>query len=199
MHQVNNENPSNTRAKEMMRLVAEFGAAEFALGQDVGLERRSVDSELRVSQAREQLYSAINATMAEPAPIDMVLHCPACGKQHIDAPECGPLMFDQMQDAPKVWDNPPHRSHKCHGCGHIWRPADVPTNGVCAVNTKGKNDSPIATPVAINKAAQQAAIDLAGRLTELAACAPHLQRVQLANGLQEAAAFIRNIAINRHD
>src|SRR5574340_600312 len=25
----------------------------------------------------------------------------------------------------KGWDNPPHRSHLCHGCGHIWRPADV--------------------------------------------------------------------------
>ncbi len=35
----------------------------------------------------------------------------------------------------------PHRSHLCHGCGHIWRPADVPTNGVVATKTKGKADS----------------------------------------------------------
>lgn len=42
-----------------------------------------------------------------------------------------------------AWDNPPHRSHKCSGCGHIWRPADVCTNGVAAVKTVGKNDSPL--------------------------------------------------------
>lgn len=83
-------------------------------------------------------------------PIDMVLHCPECGVQHIDKPmteaeyaarlhesswwECG-------GDKPGRWTNPPHRSHLCHGCGHIWRPADVPTNGVRAVKTKGQNDS----------------------------------------------------------
>lgn len=59
--------------------------------------------------------------------IDMVLHCPACGLQHID-------------EATAAWPNPPHRSHLCHGCGHVWRPADVPTNGVKAVKTKGQRD-----------------------------------------------------------
>jgi len=68
-------------------------------------------------------------------PVDMVLHCPACGLQHIDAPD------ERTAD----WKNEPHRSHLCHGCGHIWRPADVPTNGVQAVKTPGKADSPIAT------------------------------------------------------
>jgi len=68
-------------------------------------------------------------------PIDMVLHCPACGMQHVDAPQDHPL---------DPWLNPPHRSHLCKGCGHIWRPADVPTNGVAAVKTRGKADSPIA-------------------------------------------------------
>ena len=83
-------------------------------------------------------------------PIDMVLHCPACWHQHIDAPE-GPSQ--RVGDSPEVatgmaildgaWTNPPHRSHLCDRCGHIWRPADVPTNGVAAVKTKGKNDSPL--------------------------------------------------------
>lgn len=75
-------------------------------------------------------------------PIDMVLHCPACGLQHIDradTPEDGA----DWNDPEITWNNPPHRSHLCHGCGHIWRPADVPTNGVRAVLTKGKADSPI--------------------------------------------------------
>jgi len=60
--------------------------------------------------------------------IPMVLHCPSCGLQHIDAPSPG-------------WDNPPHRSHLCHGCGTIWRPADVPTVGVEAIQTRGVADT----------------------------------------------------------
>lgn len=95
-----------------------------------------------------------------PPPIDMILHCPVCGKQHIDAPEgfkatgqCECDVFGScevctaneeayrefLRDGP--WTNPPHRSHLCHECGHIWRPADVPTNGVAEIRTKGKNDS----------------------------------------------------------
>lgn len=87
-------------------------------------------------------------------PIDMVLHCPKCGMQHIDYEEPPPPGIDSWDD-PRVrtitphldhWTNPPHRSHLCRrsegGCGHIWRPADVPTNGVAAIYTRGKNDSP---------------------------------------------------------
>jgi predicted RNA-binding Zn-ribbon protein involved in translation (DUF1610 family) len=75
----------------------------------------------------------------------MVLHCPACGQQHIDAPDPEPPMIYAMglcaSGSRPFWGNPPHRSHLCHGCGHIWRPADVPTTGVQAVKTRGKNDS----------------------------------------------------------
>jgi hypothetical protein len=89
------------------------------------------------------------------APIDMVLHCPACGQQHIDAPkDCDMGMGCEQAgvcyasavgqpDRCSTWTNPPHRSHLCHHCGHIWRPADVPTNGVAQVKTRGKNDSEI--------------------------------------------------------
>ena len=95
------------------------------------------------------------ARIAEPAsslPIDMILHCPSCGMQHVDAPDTSPdhAVCDRMCDcaaghcdaSPVAWTNPPHRSHLCHGCGHIWRPADVPTNGVAAITTQGKNDYP---------------------------------------------------------
>ena len=79
------------------------------------------------------------------APIDMVLHCPACGVQHIDAPEeTDPSTWTAEQYG--HWTNPPHRSHLCADCGHVWRPADVPTNGVRAATTVGKNDSPIVVP-----------------------------------------------------
>jgi hypothetical protein len=96
--------------------------------------------------------AATHAAAEEPAPIDMVLYCPKCGEQHIDEPDTLHV-FDGKDAAGNAhvgdvggdgeWNNPPHRSHLCHGCGHIWRPADVPTNGVAAVKTAGKNDSPI--------------------------------------------------------
>ena len=62
--------------------------------------------------------------------IPMVLHCPRCGMQHVDAPGPG-------------WTNPPHRSHQCQneGCGTIWRPSDLPTVGVVAIQTTGKADN----------------------------------------------------------
>lgn len=62
-------------------------------------------------------------------PIDILLFCPNCGKQHIDQPQ------------PELnWTNPPHRSHECHFCHWVWRPADVPTNGVEKILTVGKRD-----------------------------------------------------------
>lgn len=85
----------------------------------------------------------------------MVLFCPACGFQHIDEPEL-PYIGDRItetgdEDAAArirkaTWTNPPHRSHLCLGCGHIWRPADVPTTGVAAIQTKGKADSEPVSP-----------------------------------------------------
>lgn len=63
-------------------------------------------------------------------PIDMVLHCPACHLQHVDAPE-----------PENDWTNPPHRTHKCSRCDTCWRPADVPTNGVRAIVTRGQADT----------------------------------------------------------
>ncbi len=57
-------------------------------------------------------------------PIDMILFCPACGEQHIDAP-----------NPRESWTNPPHRTHQCEKCGQEWRPADVATNGVGALKT----------------------------------------------------------------
>lgn len=78
-------------------------------------------------------------------PIPMILHCPSCGMQHIDAPETHHLDIELdragMGDSYSAsWNNPPHRSHLCHGCGTIWRPADVPTVGVASIKTKGKED-----------------------------------------------------------
>lgn len=62
------------------------------------------------------------------SPIPMLLWCPKCNAQHIDEPSEG-------------WDNPPHRSHLCHACGCIWRPADVATTGVKDIKTAGDADT----------------------------------------------------------
>ena len=101
-------------------------------------------SALELVHAAPSTASAV-ADAGAGAPIDMVLYCPKCGKQHIDAPEPGRAIWGSAMHSPVVevggWTNPPHRSHLCHGCGHVWRPADVPTNGVQAVKTKGRADS----------------------------------------------------------
>ncbi len=107
--------------------------------------------------------------MPEQEPIDMILHCPSCGKQHVDAPEpdiceCGCDQYCHQENGecwgkavtekplPRTvhcdckgfkvaWLNPPHKSHLCHGCGTVWRPADVPTNGVEKIGTRGEKDT----------------------------------------------------------
>ncbi len=65
---------------------------------------------------------------AEIVPIDMMLTCPRCRTLHVDKPD-------------GEWTNPPHKSHLCGNCGTIWRPADVFTNGVGSIATRGKADT----------------------------------------------------------
>lgn len=72
------------------------------------------------------------------APIAMILFCPSCGLQHIDQA----VDEEDEEGRQDGWSNPPHRSHLCHGCGHIWRPADVATEGVAYLDGYGENDSP---------------------------------------------------------
>ena len=57
--------------------------------------------------------------MNDTQPVPIVLFCPICYKQHIDEPnpETG-------------WDNPPHKTHLCLYCGHLWRPLEYCTVGV---------------------------------------------------------------------
>lgn len=117
----------------------------IACGQRNAMTRDLTQPTVGVAASKRGEQFEFDAT-----PIDMVLHCPSCGLQHVDAPALSPpadLPALSASGTPSaVWDNPPHRSHLCHGCGHVWRPADVPTNGVALVKTKGKADSPIAAP-----------------------------------------------------
>lgn len=107
-------------------------------------------------------------------PIDMVLVCPKCNTQHIDAPD---EPGTAMAGIPR-WTNPPHRSHKCHCCGHVWRPSDVETNGVAAVKTKGKSDSPIVASVAQAGTAVPASI---WKTTHKAVCVPITEDKEIAD------------------
>jgi hypothetical protein len=99
-------------------------------------DAQATEIERRFVEATDKLLAAITAAeergrQAERAtPIPMILHCPACGRQHVDAPE-----------SETGWTNPPHRSHTCHGCGVIWRPADVATVGVASISTRGNADT----------------------------------------------------------
>lgn len=81
------------------------------------------------------------AKWADQKPIDMVLYCPKCGTQHVDAPmtdaEYSNYIFESKWvevggSPPERWTNPPHKSHLCAGCGHVWRPSDTPTNGIAS-------------------------------------------------------------------
>lgn len=141
-------------------VVEAFAEANY-YAEDPGA-RRYTWRELHASERERRVRIARNAhsqvprflallpqtPAAESAPISMILHCPKCGLQHVDAPVTisapayglGGVVIGQRTVA--AWTNPPHRSHLCHGCGHIWRPADVPTEGVQAITTKGKADSP---------------------------------------------------------
>lgn len=63
-------------------------------------------------------------------PIPMILFCPKCGVQHVDEAE------------PPEWLNPPHATHKCKVCKHLWRPANVFTNGVLHIPMGSSDTQP---------------------------------------------------------
>lgn len=88
-------------------------------------------------------------------PIDMILHCPECHTQHIDASNEeemyikaaelgvdreGAREYEEWLEE-NVWTNPPHKSHLCLKCKCVWRPSDVFTNGVEFIKTAGQADT----------------------------------------------------------
>jgi len=94
-------------------------------------------------------------------PIDMLLFCPECGEQHVDAPEEYERDEGLSVRMDVHWTNPPHRSHLCHACECIWRPSDVATNGVAKIATRGKADTwdAIAEQPSCGQDADMAALD----------------------------------------
>ncbi len=97
--------------------------------------------------ARPELSGRVAELEAQLAsPIDVLLFCPNCGEQHIDGakPEvcetCGNGESECSCGAYTPWLNPPHKSHRCNYCNHVWRPADAPTNGVAKIQSGGRHD-----------------------------------------------------------
>lgn len=91
------------------------------------------------------LLSGPSVQVGDAPPVDVILHCRKCGMQHVDKADTDGSV--EMSGRESQWDNPPHRSHLCHGCGYIWRDSDTPTNGVKAIKTKGSADCEPCEPI----------------------------------------------------
>lgn len=103
--------------------------SESILDQLFNLVYEPIDRNYKAwQQVKKELAQLRSEEMPAAAknPIKMLLWCPSCGTQHVDA---------------ELWDNPPHRSHKCHHCFTVWRPADVETEGVRKINTRSDKDT----------------------------------------------------------
>jgi len=124
--------PGSDLRTSMDAVTAKIVAALTAAGQATPDPRDELIADLRGQLATLQAnYRNVASAAGKAAPIPMILHCPKCGEQHIDEPD----------ERTPGWTNPPHRSHLCHGCQTIWRPADVPTVGVRSIETRGKADT----------------------------------------------------------
>ncbi len=97
----------------------------FVPGQIEGMAHAIAAADRARAATRETPGAAV---LAGGETIDMLLWCPSCHAQHIDEPD-------------DYWTNPPHKSHLCGSCGLIWRPADLATNGVRKIKTKGTRDT----------------------------------------------------------
>jgi predicted RNA-binding Zn-ribbon protein involved in translation (DUF1610 family) len=118
-------------------------------GDSVTVKGETVTPEGRAFVEGEEIVIVDGA--GHHVPVPMILFCPACGNQHVDReedhkPDCLSSRIGPVPDATHCtcdrWANPPHRSHLCAGCGHIWRPSDVRTVGVAEISTKGSQDTP---------------------------------------------------------
>ena len=150
------ETSSAVKASEAEALATDIKHAIAELTEDRFPDLIAAIDRLAALAAKSEPSSAVKAS-------DMVLHCPECHIQHIDAPDLEPCKdgCQYAKDAGQAeyscawgscmylapgseavrWTNPPHRSHLCHACGCIWRPCDTPTNGVAAIQTRGKDDT----------------------------------------------------------
>lgn len=100
-------------------------AGEKTLDECVSLVALEIDCEY------EQRVELEKKLASQPSgPVDLILHCPKCGKQHLDTGE---------------WIDRAHKTHLCKdtqegpdtGCGHLWKPSALPTRGVAQLAGAG--------------------------------------------------------------
>lgn len=153
--QTNPDSTIDKMARDVVENICDVFAINFQLPkEDPNASWRTTQALTAVTLVKRSLLQVLRMPDGkEDAPKDVVLWCPSCGKQHIDEPETCPVchgdcagMNPPMGYCPakekKLWTNPPHKSHKCVGCGTIWRQFDFPTNGVHETLTSGENDTP---------------------------------------------------------
>lgn len=77
------------------------------------------------SRLYQKAKVAINAAALNKlgGPVECIIHCPTCHKQHIDDGE---------------WATRPHKEHLCDNCGELFRVADTPTVGVAILGSAEK-------------------------------------------------------------
>lgn len=114
---------------------AEYRNSPAARDNALRLQQRCTGTAvIRLDMRERQLVAlALSMLLADLAPVDIVLYCPKCATQHLDAPEADPPGAAIRRRG--AWTNPPHRTHLCAACGHLWRPSDTPTNGVQATQS----------------------------------------------------------------
>lgn len=148
------------------RVETVLGAAAYYyhLQSNGHIDMPTARAQIEAMKAQEFAKIAVALSNLSLPPIPMCFYCPACGVQHIDMPGShwsdhfdapaetrGPVYEEavaaRLEWEKTAWTNPPHKSHKCAGCGHQWRPADIDTVGVEEINTRHADDSRVVAPV----------------------------------------------------
>lgn len=106
---------SVTKKKNGVFLFAPFNHLELPIKAAKNTKKRSPVVEIDAEEPRIDAEVSIDPVRVHPEPIPMILHCPSCGKRHIDRGE---------------YATKPHHTHACQCCGTVWRPAVVDTVGV---------------------------------------------------------------------
>lgn len=150
-----NERITNNKRDEVRDKFVEYASRHYAESNV------RIDANMLKVALLDGFENGFAAGAAGGEPVPMLLFCPRCFEQHVDdaMPDVCELCGLSLAEHPAVgtvpsacfvftaWLNPPHKSHRCNSCNHVWRPADVPTEGVQAINSKGERDGS-ARPVA---------------------------------------------------
>lgn len=104
------------RERPIEPIVPKIYAGEAATLKE---ERYQAQAQREFKHAAQSMHEHATDETAAIISTPMRLFCPVCNARHIDKPE-----------PEKGWENPPHKTHLCAECGHLWRPFEYATIGV---------------------------------------------------------------------